>query len=337
MRTLMLAFGVGALAAGSAVADYLVEEIGSFHVGGEEVELAGLPKQMVSFTEGMAPIEVDPNGRFEVGQMYVQYVRLAEPEGLPVLFWHGGGLTGVTWETKPDGDPGWQEFFLEAGHDTYVSDAVERGRASWARYPEIYDGPPIFRTKAEGWSLFRIGPPEGWSGDPAERETLPGSKFPAAAYDQFTKQSVPRWVSNDERTQAAYDALVERVCPCVIVVHSQGGNFGYRAALNNPDLVEALVAVEPSGAPDPATADPAKVAGVPHLVVFGDYLEMGPWPPLVEANRAWQQAVEDAGGTMDWLDLPAEGITGNSHMLMMDTNSDEIAARILGWVEANTE
>ena len=40
---------------------------------------------------------------------------------------------------------------------------------------------------------------------------------------------------------------------------------------------------------------------------------------------------------MDWLDLPAEGIAGNSHMLMMDTNSDEIAARILEWVEAHTE
>ncbi len=31
---------------------------------------------------------------------------------------------------------------------------------------------------------------------------------------------------------------------------------------------------------------------------------------------------------------PAEGIRGNSHMLMMDRNSDEIAARIQQWLRA---
>ncbi len=74
-----------------------------------------------------------------------------------MLMWHGGGLTGVTWETKPDGGAGWEQFFLTKGHDVYVSDAVERGRASWARYPEIFKGEPFFRTKKEGWELFRIG------------------------------------------------------------------------------------------------------------------------------------------------------------------------------------
>ena len=44
----------------------------------------------------------------------------------------GGGLSGVTWETKPDGNPGWQQFFLKAGHDVYVSDAVERTPAASA-------------------------------------------------------------------------------------------------------------------------------------------------------------------------------------------------------------
>jgi pimeloyl-ACP methyl ester carboxylesterase len=40
--------------------------------------------------------------------------------------------------------------------------------------------------------------------------------------------------------------------PCVIVVHSQGGNFAFRAALNAPDKIRAIVAAEPSGAPNPA-------------------------------------------------------------------------------------
>ncbi|MGY8705554.1 hypothetical protein RAD16_07390 [Bradyrhizobium sp. 18BD] len=46
---------------------------------------------------------------------------------------------------------------LNAGYDVYVSDAVERGRASWARYPEIFKSEPFFRPKKEAWELFRIG------------------------------------------------------------------------------------------------------------------------------------------------------------------------------------
>src|SRR5216117_2069948 len=113
-----------------AFADMVVKEVGSFHIGGRQETLSGLPTKDIVFTAGAPAIKVDPNGEFEVEQMYVQYVKLAQPKAkVPILLWHGGGLTGVTWETKPDDRPGWQQFFLNAGYDTYVSDAVERGRA----------------------------------------------------------------------------------------------------------------------------------------------------------------------------------------------------------------
>ena len=110
---------------------------------------------------------------------------------MPLLLWHGGGLSGVTWETKPDGKPGWQQFFLNAGYDVYVSDAVERGRASWARYPEIFKSEPFFRPKKEAWELFRIGPSYEVGG---KREAFEGEQFPVEAFDQFAKQGIPRWV-----------------------------------------------------------------------------------------------------------------------------------------------
>jgi hypothetical protein len=98
-----------------ACADILLKEIGSFHIGGHEAVLSGQPTKEVSFTAGMAPVKVDPNGQFEIEQMYVQYFKLAAPKfRYPLLMWHGGGLTGVTWETKPDGKPGWQMFFLNS-------------------------------------------------------------------------------------------------------------------------------------------------------------------------------------------------------------------------------
>ena len=38
------------------------------------------------------------------------------------------------------------------------------------------------------------------------------------------------------------------------------------------------------------------------------------------------------GGTVDVIDLPDIGIKGNSHMIMMDKNSNEVAEVIQKWL-----
>jgi len=182
-----------------------IKEIGSFHLGGRQVTLTGVPPKEMTFSTKGLPLVVGPKGEVEVEQMYVHFVKLAQPKSkLPLLLWHGGGLTGVTYESRPDGNPGWQMYFLRAGWDTYVSDAVERGRASWARYPEIFKTEPIFRTKKEAGELFRIGPT--YHPDSARRPAYPQTEFPTEAFDQLAKQAVPRWLTNNAATQQAYDA-----------------------------------------------------------------------------------------------------------------------------------
>ncbi len=330
----LLSLSLAAVCGACAHAPMQVEDIGSFHISGRQVTLSGLPITEVTLTAGAPPVRLDPNGDFQTGQMYVQYVRLAAPKkSLPILMWHGGGLTGVTWETTPDGRPGWQAFFLKRGYDLYVSDAVERGRASWSRYPEIYSSPPFFLAGKDAWELFRIGPPGSYSSEPAARKIFESGRFPAAAFDQFRKQAVPRWATNDEPTQAAYHQLVERVGPCIIIVHSSGSNFAYQAALRRPDLVRAVVAIEPSGAPDPGTVDVARVKGVAHLTVWGDNTERSAfWQRMMPGETRYRQALSASGARADAIDLPKHGIRGNTHMLMMDSNSDEIAALIEDWL-----
>ena len=173
--------------------------------------------------------------------------------------------------------------FLNAGYDVYVSDAVERGRASWARYPEIFKSEPFFRPKKEAWELFRIGPSYEVGG---KREAFEGEQFPVEAFDQFTKQGIRDGATNDAATQKAYDALVQKICPCIIV-YSQGGNFGFTAALNAPDKVKALITLEPSGAPDPAKADAGKLEGRAASDRVGRFPRSG--PSVVEARGQSEQ------------------------------------------------
>ncbi len=322
------------LTACTAPGSLQVKEVGSYHVGGRAVTLAGLPEKELVFSPGAPPLKVNPNGDFEAEAMYTRFTLLTNPQAkYPLLMWHGGGLAGVTFETKPDGQPGWESYFLKAGHDVFVSDAMERGRASWSRYPEVFKSEPFFRTKKEAWELFRIGENGSYVTNAAERKALPGTQFPVQAFDQFVKQSIPRWSTNDAGIQAAYDAYVEKACPCVILVHSQGGNFAFNSALKYPDKVKAIVAVETSGSPDPDKTDFAKLKGIPMLWVWGDNLDKYPfWGPIVARQEKFRNNLAQAGGIADKIALPDAGLKGNSHMLMMDRNSDDSAALIQQWL-----
>ncbi|HYZ32782.1 MAG TPA: esterase [Crenalkalicoccus sp.] len=306
---------------------------GSFHVGGREVVVSGQPVREVLFTPGGVPARVDPNGTYLMGAMYAQYMIPAEQRGAaPLLLWHGGGLTGVTWETTPDGREGWQHFFLRRGWPVYVSDAVERGRAGWTMIPEQTGGQAVYLTQDNPWERFRIG--DG-PGSFARNTTNPGVQFPIdrESYLNFVRQVVPRFTTTDALTLEAYLALLDRVGPSVVLAHSQAGLFGWRAAQERPDKVRALVLVEPA-----AVGDPAKVAalkGIPVLMVYGDFIAQDARWPAIRANGVkFAEAVRAAGGSVDVVDLPERGIRGNSHMMMMDRNSDEVAGVIQDWLAA---
>ena len=116
MRGLYAAATLTLLAGCAGEAPIALRDMGSFHVGGREVTVSGKPVKEVVFTPGGVPAKVDPNGVYQVEQMYVQYfIPASKRGGLPLLMWHGGGLTGVTYESTPDGREGWLNYFVKKG------------------------------------------------------------------------------------------------------------------------------------------------------------------------------------------------------------------------------
>src|SRR5262245_51635923 len=92
--------------------DIVLRGMGSFHVGGRVVELSGRPVRQIVRVPGGPLTKLDPNGAYQVEQMYVQYFLPKNRKGkLPLLMWHGGGLTGATYESTPDGREGWLNLF----------------------------------------------------------------------------------------------------------------------------------------------------------------------------------------------------------------------------------
>lgn len=304
----------------------------SFHIGGENTQIGGRPIQSRRLAQGASPRPIDPNGDYETGQMYVQGYLHAQPSHpLPVLLWHGGGMTGVNWETTPDGRPGWLHRFLEAGFDVYVSDAVERGRAGWNSFPEIYKDEPLFRSKNEAWQMFRLGTAKGYASTPQKRQPHDGVQFPVDAFDQFAKQWVPRWAGHEDITMAAYLALMHRIGPCMVIGHSQGAGFALKAAQQAPGLVRKVVALEPSGAPD----HDHSISGLPpHLVIWGDYIEgHSTWQTYRLRVDSHVEKLRASHTEVTVLDLPQQGVRGNTHFLMLDRNSDVIVRDVIAWLK----
>lgn len=311
-----------------------IRELGSFLAGGRTVTLSDRPCQRVKVARNGPDRIVDLNGDYVTGQCYVQFVRLSDRnQPFPVMFWHGGAMSGVTWETTPDGRAGWQMYFLRQGYDTYVCDAHERGRAGWSPYPDIYKDAPIFRTSNEAWSLFRFGPADGYQTDPKKRVAFNKQQFPVGYFDQFAAQFVPRWTDHAEESLTAYVEALRRTGPVILISHSQGGNFALDIVQRVPELIKALVVIEPAAAPRFTAESLAKATTVPHLFVWGDFIDEAPlWQGYRSVVDPYVTNLQNAGGCVQVFDLPREGIRGNSHVPMMDTNSDEVAGLIDGWL-----
>jgi pimeloyl-ACP methyl ester carboxylesterase len=312
--------------------DIVLRGMGSFHVGGRIAEISGKPVREIVRIPGGPPSKLDPNGQYQVEQMYTQYFLPKPRKGhVPLLMWHGAGLTGATYETTPDGREGWLTMFLRKGWDVYLSDAVERGRSGFAP-PDVWAGEPIFLPYADPFERFRIGAGEGsWNPDPAKQKLMPNVQFPVEAYANYMKQIVPRWLSTDDAVIAGYVALVDKVCPCVLLLHSQGGSFGLKVAEQRPDKIKAIVAVESASGGTLARASALK--NVPILMVFGDNVDLHPrWVAYRKLDLEYADAVRAAGGKVDVINLPDVGIKGNSHMIMMDRNNGAVADVIQRWL-----
>lgn len=305
--------------------------MGSFFAGGRRLTVEGKPVRTIDVNAKVGrKIVVDPNGDYNVEHAYVQYFLPQNEKGrFPLLFWHGGGMTGKAWETTPDGRPGWRDYFLHLGWSVYICDAVERGRSGWAPEDELFsqEAPTLFPMHY-AFERFRLG------ASYASRETYPHSRFPMNSYEEYVSQFVPRWTGTSEATVAAYGALLEKTGPAVVIGHSQGATLSFSVMRTMPERFKALVAVEPYGTASDEDIDLIK--DIPILWVLGDFMDLHPaWKESRAKVIACHEKICAAGGNSTLLDLPAEGILGNSHMLMMETNNFDIAERIQSWFKNN--
>jgi pimeloyl-ACP methyl ester carboxylesterase len=185
------------------------------------------------------------------GQIYAEFqIPSQQTHPYPVVMIHGGGQSGTNFTQTPDGREGWEQFFLRNGYAVYVVDQVGRGKAAYqadvygpTTKPDVENIEQRF-TASERYNLWPQAhlhtqwPGKGEAGD--------------SIFDQFFASQLPG-IADFALVQSvnrdAIVALLEKIGPAILLTHSQSGPFGWLVADARPDLVKAILAVEPNGPP----------------------------------------------------------------------------------------
>ncbi|MBM2812871.1 MAG: alpha/beta-hydrolase, partial [Chloroflexi bacterium] len=163
---------------------------------------------------------------------------------------HGGSQSGTNFTGTPDGREGWAQFFLRRGYPVYVVDQPGRGRAAYQADRYGPTAPLNLETTQRQFVA-----PERYNRWPQARlhTQWPGKGVPGdPVFDQFYASQIPsmqNFTLQQSLNRDALVALLEKTGPSILLTHSQSGPFGWLVADARPDLVKAIVAVEPNGPP----------------------------------------------------------------------------------------
>ncbi|KAL8739005.1 MAG: hypothetical protein Q9181_000287 [Wetmoreana brouardii] len=219
------------------------------------------------------------HGTILVNQLYVEQLTPVggKKHKYPVVFVHGGGVSGTQWLNKPDGNRGWASYMLDHGYEVFIIDQWSVGRSSatdisvaqplllggTVEFAELAFTAPELYHKYYQAQFHTQWPGNGTKGDPA--------------FDSFYSTYLPLGLNpvfeNISRTSTC--ALLDRIGASIFISHSYGGQLVFLASDGCPDLVKAHVAFEAdqtpfgnydvgvTGSPSPAPARAWGIADVP--------------------------------------------------------------------------
>src|SRR5712691_7843291 len=200
----------------------------------------------------------EPGKEIMQGQIYVEVLAPKDVRRpYPLALIHGAAQTATNWMGTPDGRKGWAEYFVEQGYVVYMIDQPMRGRSAW--HPG--DGATrMFTAEQEAFQFTAIETkgtwPQAkkhtqWPGEGASKGQKGDPIFDAFYATQV--ETVTAVEETQRRNQDAGAALLDKIGPAIVLTHSQSGTYGWLIADARPQLVKAVVAIEPSGPPFEAT------------------------------------------------------------------------------------
>ena len=293
---------------------------------------------------------------------------------LPIVMIPGGVLVGVHFLTTPDGREGWADYFVRRGYPVYIVDVPGRGRAGFMpdQYNNVRAGAAVSTTQrplrmwdSSAWLEWNTGPLP--AGDPKHGPRDPncigndardpnnpsvycnGDLMPALdpeGYKHWLAALMPEGPV-EGGPEPGIVAALEKIGPAIVIGHSAAGTMSGKLANEKPNLFKAVIGLEPQGDCNLPPKDAISgIAKVPTLSIHSiNQVGRPDTGPCLDTYAK----IKAAGGDATYLSLPKlphtplydripqMGIWGNDHIMMWDTNSDQIAGILLKWIEQHVE
>jgi hypothetical protein len=131
--------------------------------------------------------------------------------------------------------------------------------------------------------------------------------------------------------------LVERLGGAIVATHSQSGIMGHHMVRilkerGNLHLVKGLITIEGGCSLPNSGLTAADFDAIPYLALKGDYTatsaQCQETVDVINKRRAGKQGTARA----DYMKLDEMGMLGVTHMMMLDSNSNQIADLMIDWV-----
>ncbi|HAV1777334.1 TPA: hypothetical protein JG922_000469 [Enterobacter hormaechei subsp. steigerwaltii] len=302
-------------------------------------------------------------------QAYVEYFIPSELSiERPAIILTHNYFSASAWLSNVEGKEGWAQYFLRQGFPVFIIDPPGSGRAGFN--PEDIDHEQTLIDGAmsvdqgfwpgqdsSAWAAWNMGPEWGIPGDGITQ----GNQMPAD--EESKKRLLATLIPNKPVAHYVLDKtfinILEKVNsiagPAIFVAWSMAGGLGQRLIPQRPELFHSLILLDGySGEnryPQPGKwidngpiSEYKKVAEVlakhdiPLLSVNSAAGHVSNTGYSGELNQTLVDEVVSSGGRAENFYLPNHGITGNSHMMFFEKNSDEIASLLVKWIgQMNTK
>lgn len=286
-------------------------------------------------------------GREVASGLYYEIVGDAAGYPFPLLFIHGGGVSGDFFRSTPDGRVGWADLLAARGYRSWVTDWPGTGRSGWRdvcklRYADVVEGyrrllrdvirePVVILPHSMGgpttWKLIELEP-RLVAGVIGIAPGYPGNLAPKNSKVLRDDGEVVTFTFGD----TGVEFTIDRRKPYVYedaYVYKQAIGASKRFPLDALASMRAgfsgispLMILERTGVLPgmPVVEDPAGFGGKRIRLVAGGE---DPAHTLAIENRT-ADLLRSWGADAKVVWLPERGITGNGHMLPLETNSEEI-------------
>ena len=306
-----------------------LEKFGIMYCGGEKITY---DKSQITF--------VDERQSHYINQAVVHYmIPKNKTKKYPIVLIPGLCLRASLYLDTPDGREGWAQMFLKQGYEVYIFEEPT-GAAAGFNYNSFR---PDVETKA---FFISFGQEEAWErwGIGLEGVKYEDSKFPVDNIEELFKSFTPVYSEKleifnkenpfnvNEKSDALVD-LLDKIGPSIILNHSASGFTGFETARKKGDYVKAIVTIEPVASPVDDNDVKAHLIDIPFLAMFGDFYEKRGLQKKYNECMTTAKIISDNGGVGKVISLTDIGIKGNSHLMMVDKNNEEVAEIIIKWLD----